>query len=74
MDQILVETKIFKIHRAVDSSKFLGIYEWQNNYITDDDQNLILQIYFDSPYLFHLIQDNNWCSLYNILEHDGINK
>jgi hypothetical protein len=43
------------------------IKEWQANYITDDDQNLVLQLYFDYPDLFHLIQNKTWFSLYNIL-------
>jgi hypothetical protein len=43
------------------------IKEWQANYITDDDQNLVLQLYFDYPDLFHLVQNNTWFSLYNIL-------
>jgi len=43
------------------------IKEWLKRGITDDDQNLILQLYYDSPDLFHLIQCNTWFSLYNIL-------
>jgi hypothetical protein len=27
------------------------LIEWQEKYITDDDQNLVLQLYFDNPYL-----------------------
>jgi hypothetical protein len=43
------------------------IKEWQEMCISDDDQNLVLQIYFDRPELFHLIQNNNWFSFYNII-------
>ena len=43
------------------------IKEWLKLGITDDDQNLILQLYYDSPDHFHLIQSNKWFSLYNIL-------
>jgi hypothetical protein len=43
------------------------IKEWQEMCISDDDQNLVLQLYFDRPELFHLIQNNNWFSFYNII-------
>ena len=43
------------------------IIEFQKNYITDDDQNIILQIYYDNPDLFHLISNPKWCVLYNNL-------
>jgi hypothetical protein len=45
----------------------LKIKEWQSKYITDDDQNLVLQLYYDNPDLFYLIQNYKWFSLYNIL-------
>jgi len=44
------------------------ILKWQLNYIADDDQNLILQIYFDNPELFHLIQYEEWFSLYRLIK------
>ena len=43
------------------------IIEWQKINITDDDQSLILQIYYDNPELFNLIQNNSWFSLFNII-------
>ena len=43
------------------------IKEFHEKCITDDDQNLILQLYYDYPDMFHLIQNNNWFSLFNIL-------
>ena len=43
------------------------IIEWQQKFITDDDQNLILQIYYDHPNLFHLNQDRRNFSFFNIL-------
>ena len=43
------------------------IQEWQQNNITDDDQNLMLQLYFDNPHMFHLIQSDEWFSLYKVL-------
>lgn len=40
------------------------IIEFQKNNITDDDQNLILQIYFDRPDLFDIKYSKNWFHLY----------
>jgi hypothetical protein len=53
-------------------NKFEELYdkklaEWQENYITDDDQNLMLQLYFENTDLFFLFQSNAWFSLYNII-------
>jgi len=44
------------------------ILKWQLNYIADDDQNLVLQLYFDNPELFHLIQFEEWFSLYRLIK------
>jgi hypothetical protein len=44
------------------------IIEWQKNYITDDDQNLVLQLYLDDPSLFHLVYHKNWRMLYSMLQ------
>lgn len=43
------------------------ILKWQLNYIADDDQSLVLQLYFDNPDLFHLIQFEEYLSLYRFL-------
>ena len=40
------------------------IIEFHNKNITDDDQNIILQIYFDRPDLFDIKYSNDWFSLY----------
>ena len=40
------------------------LLEFQKHMITDDDQNLILQIYFDNPDLFDLKYSNKWFTLY----------
>ena len=37
---------------------------WQNIFITDDDQNLVLQLYFDNPKLFHKIKNPKWYNMY----------
>ena len=40
------------------------IQEWQEKYISDDDQNLVLQLYYDNSELFHIIYNNKWFSLF----------
>ena len=40
------------------------IIEFHNKNITDDDQNILLQIYFDNPKLFDILYSNNWSSLF----------
>jgi hypothetical protein len=40
------------------------LVEFQEKNITDDDQNVVLQIYFDNPMLFNKVYTNNWYSLY----------
>lgn len=52
--------------------RFEKLYEekinlWHENYICDDDQSLVLQLYYENKNLFHLISDKNWFSLYNNL-------
>ena len=44
------------------------IIEFQENNITDDDQNLVLQIYFDNPELFNTIYTKEWFKLYKYLQ------
>jgi hypothetical protein len=60
---ILHSSIIDKFEKLCDKK----IKEWHNKFITDDEQSLVLQIYFDNPDLFHLIQDNNWFSIFKIL-------
>jgi hypothetical protein len=43
------------------------IIEWQKRGITDDDQNLILQIYLDDPSMFHTVHHKEWRMLYSLL-------
>lgn len=55
-------------------SKFEYLYEnkikdWQSKNLTDDDQNLVLQLYYDNPELFCIIHNNAWFSLFNILQN-----
>lgn len=40
------------------------LLEWQEKYITDDDQNLVLQLYFDNPQLFYGIKNEKWYNMY----------
>ena len=43
------------------------IKEWQKRGITDDDQNLVLQIYLDDPSIFYTVYHKNWRMLYSLL-------
>ena len=42
---------------------------WHQLYICDDDQSLVLQLYYENSNLFHLIIDKEWFSLYNHLSN-----
>jgi hypothetical protein len=44
------------------------IIEFQENNVTDDDQNLVLQIFFDNPELFNIIHNKEWFKLYKSLQ------
>ena len=47
------------------------LIDWQNKYITDDDQNLVLQLYFDNPELFSKIKNEKWYNMYsNLIKYD----
>jgi len=43
------------------------IKEWQTRGITDDDQNLVLQLYLDDPSMFHAVYHKKWRMLYSML-------
>lgn len=45
------------------------LIKWQNQYITDDDQNLVLQLYFDNPFMFYGIKNNKWYNMYKNLQY-----
>ena len=44
------------------------IIEWQESGITDDDQNLVLQIYYDSPELFQIVKHPEWFKMFLVLQ------
>jgi hypothetical protein len=45
------------------------LINWQEQYITDDDQNLVLQLYFDNPSMFYGIKNNKWYNMYKNLQY-----
>ena len=70
-DTIFISGSAFIIHRSLIKN-FEIIYEqkineWHQKYISDDDQNLVLQLYYEKPHIFHLIQDYAWFSLYKYI-------
>jgi len=71
-EEVYLTGSSFIVHNSL-VEKFDLIYEykilkWQLNYIADDDQNLVLQLYFDNPELFHLIKFEEWFSLYRLIK------
>jgi hypothetical protein len=60
---IVHKSLVYKFEKLYDKK----IKDWHSNFITDDDQSLVLQLYFENPDLFHLIQNNNWFSLFTVL-------
>jgi len=43
------------------------IQEFQRNYISDDDQNLVLQIFYENKDLFTFVVNSNWHTLYDMI-------
>lgn len=43
------------------------IIKWQKRGITDDDQNLVLQLYLDDPSIFHTVYHKDWRMIYSLL-------
>jgi len=67
-DEIYIQGSSFIIHKK-HIENFEKIYEnkiieWQKKCTTDDDQNLLLQLYFDNPDIFYLVKTDEWYSLY----------
>ena len=48
------------------------IIEWQEKNITDDDQNLILQLYYDYKDLFNKIENTEWFGIFKKLKKINI--
>jgi hypothetical protein len=48
------------------------LIQWQKQYITDDDQNLVLQLYFDNPSIFYGIKNGKWYNMYKNLQFNQI--
>jgi hypothetical protein len=69
-DNIFITGSSFIIHNEL-VERFQDIYEnklleWHKKMVTDDDQNLVLQLYYDNPEIFELKLNNKWFSLYNL--------
>ena len=47
---------------------------WYNNDISDDDQSLLLQLYFKHPDLFCLKENSEWMSLFRMLQEKAPKK
>ena len=69
-DTVFITGSSFIVHNEI-VDKFQYIYEkkileWHKKMVTDDDQNLVLQLYYDNPEIFELKLNNKWFSLYNL--------
>ena len=73
-NQVFLTGSTFVIPRdQVDSYEQLyenKIKAWQKRGISDDDQSLILQLYYDNRDKFHLVEDGEWFRLFRKLPHD----
>ena len=49
-----------------NEENLLNLYE---QYISDDDQNVVVQIYYNNPELFHLLKTTKWFDLYHIIPY-----
>lgn len=59
--QFITHTTLVELHEQL-YRKLLET--WKKEIICDDDQNAILQIYFDNKHLFELFYSNEWVSLF----------
>jgi hypothetical protein len=71
IDKTYICGSTFLVHHSLVET-FKRLYEekikqWQKNYISDDDQSLVLQIYYENKDLFKLFYNNDWFQLYKHL-------
>lgn len=43
------------------------LIKWYSDYVSDDDQHTLLQLYYDKPEMFHLIKHSKWFELFQLL-------
>lgn len=63
--QIIIHTSLIEIFDSLCNEK---LKKWCEIIVTDDDQSLVLQIYYDHPELFNLIINDRWYSLLSSLK------
>ena len=63
----IVHTKLVEHFEKIWENK---IIEWQEKYVTDDDQNLIVQLYFDNPEIFQKIENTEWFGFFRKLKKE----
>jgi hypothetical protein len=62
--QFITHNTLVEKHESLYTKQ---LERWKNEIICDDDQNAILQIYFDNKELFHIYSGNNeWFSLFRL--------
>jgi len=65
----IIFTDLVEHYEKIYESKLI---EWQKKGITDDDQSLILQLYYDNPKLFHIINHSKWFGFYSALKRNNL--
>jgi len=62
----IIPNEFVECFESIYEKKLLSFYKKN---LTDDDQSIFLQIYYDYPFLFHLIDNVHWFGMYTKLEH-----
>ena len=57
---------LVEIYESLYEQKLLELHK---QFIVDDDQSIVLQLFYDQPQLFHLYQDTTWFKLFKLLPH-----
>lgn len=59
--QFILHTDLIDTFHTLYENKIL---EFQKQYICDEDQGIVLQLYYDNPDLFQLFESSEWFSLF----------
>jgi hypothetical protein len=58
----IVPSRLVEAYEHIYELKLLEFYK---DNVCDDDQNVVLQIYYDHPFLFQLFQSSTWFTFFN---------
>ena len=60
----IVPNSLVDIYEGLYEENLIKLYD---QYITDDDQNVVVQINYNHPELFHLLKTDKWFNLYHTI-------